>query len=78
MKEVKLKYKSAGNENLSIIIIDGAGRKVKSIHIVTEPGEHDVQWDGKNDRGEMVASGIYYFLIDLNGQKYGKKLVLLK
>ena len=75
---VRIKYKSPGNEILNIMIIDGSGRKVKGINITTDPGEHDVEWDGKNDRGEPVASGVYYFLINLNGQKYGKKLVLLK
>ncbi len=75
---VKFKYKASGKEILDITIIDGAGKKVKGIHIITEPGTHEVEWNGRNDKGELVASGVYYFLINLNGQKYGKKLVLLK
>jgi serine protease AprX len=78
-ENVKFIYKSTGSEKLSWIIIDAAGRKVREMNRITSPGQHPlVCWDGRDGRGNIAASGVYYFLIDIGGKKYGKKLILLK
>jgi hypothetical protein len=42
------------------------------------PGIHQVIWNGRNDNGELVANGIYYYQIVNSGLKETKKLLLLK
>ncbi|MCK4548221.1 MAG: T9SS type A sorting domain-containing protein [Candidatus Eisenbacteria sp.] len=43
-----------------------------------DAGEHQVIWDGKNDRGEIVGSGIYFCQIVSGKHSRTTKLVLLK
>ncbi|MBK6912966.1 MAG: S8 family serine peptidase [Ignavibacteriales bacterium] len=75
---VRFNYKSAGNEKLKLMIIDAAGQKVKSFETVTAEGENFMEWNGYSDNGYLCASGVYYFLVELNGQQFGRKLILLK
>jgi subtilisin family serine protease len=77
-KIVRINYRSAGNEMFRLSIIDAAGRTVKEIKQTSFPGENTVEWNGYSDDGTICASGVYYFLISLNGKEFGKKLILLK
>jgi subtilisin family serine protease len=77
-KTIRIKYRSSGNELFSLSIIDAAGRSIKQIKQTSFPGENIVEWNGYSDDGTVCASGVYYFLISLNGKEFGKKLILLK
>jgi flagellar hook assembly protein FlgD len=41
-------------------------------------GAYSVQWDGKNDLGEKLASGIYFYELKAGEITSSKKKVLLK
>jgi hypothetical protein len=43
-----------------------------------EAGAHSVAWNGTDNRGETVASGVYYYRLDAGGQSATKQMVLLK
>ncbi|MFQ6002928.1 MAG: FlgD immunoglobulin-like domain containing protein, partial [Candidatus Zixiibacteriota bacterium] len=43
-----------------------------------EPGTYKVTWDGKDDQGNDVASGIYFYRIKAGDFSTVKKMVLLK
>lgn len=73
-----ISLKSSGIENLTIRIIDPLGQQVGYYNTVTTDGENRFDWYGKNENGVPVASGVYYFLIDFNGNKYSRNLVLLR
>ena len=47
---------------VELTIFDARGRMVRSLlsRSVGEPGAHQLRWDGVDDRGRMVSSGIYY------------------
>ncbi len=42
------------------------------------PGQYAVEWNGKNDRGETVATGIYIYQLVTGGFKQTKKMSFLK
>ncbi|MFQ5707435.1 MAG: FlgD immunoglobulin-like domain containing protein, partial [bacterium] len=55
------------------------GQKVRTlIHGVKKAGVHNVQWNGQNDFGEPVASGIYMIRIQANQFIQHKRMVLLR
>lgn len=35
----------------------------------TQPGEYEAYWDGTDRTGRKVASGIYYYVLVVNGEK---------
>jgi FlgD Ig-like domain len=41
-------------------------------------GEHTVTWDGKDDNGKNVGSGLYFYKLITNDQEISKKMLLLK
>lgn len=47
-----------------ILIADLRRRKIRSLDF--SPG-HDVQWDGHDDGGNIVSSGVYLYLLESNG-----------
>jgi hypothetical protein len=42
------------------------------------PGGQSLSWDGTDDRGRSVASGVYFCCIEGVGIEEQKKLVLIK
>ncbi|MDH3267618.1 MAG: T9SS type A sorting domain-containing protein, partial [Ignavibacteria bacterium] len=73
-----IQIKSSGNENLTIRIIDPLGQQVGYYSTVTNDDENRFDWYGKNTNGISLSSGVYYFIIDLNGKSFSKNLVLLR
>ena len=43
-----------------------------------EPGFHEVLWDGRNDWGTMVSSGIYFYTFSAENFYTARKMILLK
>jgi len=55
------------------------GQMVKTL--VNEPkssGEYEVVWDGKDEKGNSLASGIYFYRLAFGEQTETKRMVLLK
>ncbi len=60
-------------------IVDATGRIVATLLDGTCPaGESSVIWDGRNDAGRMLPSGVYYARLDHAGQTRSGRLVMLK
>ncbi|MBU8922925.1 MAG: T9SS type A sorting domain-containing protein, partial [Bacteroidales bacterium] len=60
-------------------IYDVAGRLVKTLIDGTkDAGPHQHTWDGLNNLGNPVASGIYFYRMDADGFSETKKMILLK
>jgi hypothetical protein len=64
--------------DVRLIIYNSLGQTVKElIRGRMEPGIHIATWDATNESGELVASGIYYYmLITDSGNLIGKMLFL--
>ncbi len=65
--------------HISLTIYDIRGRRVRMlIDSELEPGTHKIHWDGRNDRGQSVASGIYLYTLIAEGKTYTRKMTVLK
>jgi flagellar hook assembly protein FlgD len=64
---------------MRMTIHDVAGRQVRELQTGEFPaGSHEAKWDGRDDRGVRVASGIYFCRIQA-GELVGQRtMVLLK
>lgn len=55
------------------------GQKVATLaHNFYTVGIHNIIWDGKNDKSEEVASGIYFYILVTNEGTSVRKMTLLK
>ncbi|MCU0639546.1 MAG: S8 family serine peptidase, partial [Candidatus Krumholzibacteria bacterium] len=66
------------NEKVSLKIYDVAGRRIKTLVDKNHSaGSFTVLWDGRNDHGSRVASGIYFCRLTMGKEIVTKKIVLL-
>ncbi len=63
----------------TIKIYNVLGRIVRTlIDEALPPGRHQVVWDGRDDSGNQVASGMYFYRLSLPGFTESRKMTLLK
>jgi len=62
-----------------IAIYDVRGRRVRTlVHGIIAAGYKEVVWDGRNDSGGRVASGVYLYQLRTGSVVETKKMVMLK
>ena len=72
-------YDLPEDARVSIVVYNILGAKVSELVDKAQPaGSYVVQWNGKNDRGVSVASGIYFYRIKAGGFIKTRKMLLLK
>ena len=72
-------YSLAGTSPVEIAIFDVNGRKVRTlVSEVKMQGVHKAVWNGKNDRGTSVASGVYFYRLTAGEFTQIKKMILLR
>ena len=81
--QVNLNVKLPGSfnpENLSFRIYDILGQVVKTFEPDLAAGqkEYRFMWDGTNDEGYTISSGIYFFIVTTPEKNYSVKLLLMK
>lgn len=63
----------------SVLVYDVAGRLVRTLRSGQVPaGVHNVLWDGRNDRGVSVGSGVYLYRVTVGQDRVTGKMVLVK
>ncbi|SYZ71852.1 hypothetical protein TRIP_C10051 [Candidatus Zixiibacteriota bacterium] len=74
-----ISYDLPRRAEVSLTIYNIMGQIVRKIEIGSKPaGKYSVVWDGNNDDGQAVASGIYLYKIDAGSCTATKKMILLK
>jgi len=65
--------------DVTLTVYDVRGTRVRTlVRESRAEGTHAVTWDGRNDRGEQVGSGVYLYRLDAAGTSQTRKMVLLK
>jgi len=60
-------------------IFDVTGQRVTIlVNKELPPGEYTVSWDGRNDAGKEVASGLYIYRLQAGGFTQSRKMLLLR
>jgi flagellar hook assembly protein FlgD len=62
-----------------LAVYDVNGALVKTlVSASVAGGRHEVRWDGRNERGENVSSGIYFMQLSADGHRDSRKMILLR
>lgn len=66
-------------KNAQLAIHDVSGRRVATIvDQGLESKNYRLQWDGRNDAGHAMATGIYFAVLTVDDRRYTKKVALLR
>ncbi len=77
--ETQIKYDLPASGQVQLIVYNILGQKVKVVvNEVQEAGHRSATWDGKDDAGKDVASGIYFYKLQTGNFQNTRKMVLLK
>lgn len=74
---IKFNIPSASNVNLSVYNVKGQLVKTLVAGSLTA-GEHTVTWNGVDNNNNSVASGVYFYRLEANGQSEMRKMLLMK
>ncbi|MFH2037645.1 MAG: T9SS type A sorting domain-containing protein [Candidatus Zixiibacteriota bacterium] len=74
-----IEFELMRKSNVELTVYDILGRRVSSLINQTMPaGSHKIRWDGRNQNGDNVASGIYFYKIKTDQFSDTKKMVLVR
>lgn len=82
--EVWIPYQLSTESDVVIRIYDVSGRLVRSLDLGYRPvgfyatKDKAAYWDGSNEAGERVSSGVYFYAIQAGSFVDTKKLVIMK
>jgi hypothetical protein len=74
-----ISYTTEVADHVALTVFNMLGQKVKTLVNTTEAaGSHTVKWNGADQNGIQVPSGVYYYRIDTNNMSQTKKMLLIK
>lgn len=75
----EIKYSLPQNTDVELNVYNAIGQKVKTlVNQRQNAGYHQVQWNGTNESGNVVASGVYIMRLKTNDRSAVKKMIILK
>jgi hypothetical protein len=77
--ETTIRFNVSKESHVTIDIYNIKGQKVRSLeNSFRVAGEHGVVWNGANDNGVFVGSGIYFYRMKISDFVQARKMILLK
>jgi flagellar hook assembly protein FlgD len=77
--ETNIEFALPKPEQVRLRIFDVYGREVRFLFTMwLQAGLHAVKWDGRDDDGVAVGSGVYFYRLQAGSFTETKKLVLMR
>jgi len=76
MTEIRFELPTAGSYALDVF--DVAGRRVTGFHGIGLSGINMLRWDGRDDHGAKVGSGVYFYQVETDAGSASRTMVLVK
>ena len=77
--ETMIGFSVRGRGDVELAIYNLAGQRARTLlSAVLEAGKHSVRWDGRDDDGRKLASGVYVYRLRAGEQVGTRRLLLLK
>jgi hypothetical protein len=75
----KIDFEVASTSKVSIKVYNAMGQMVQVLKDAQmDPGKYSVAWDGRNQAGERVSSGVYFYKMDADKYSAVKKMLVVK
>jgi hypothetical protein len=77
--ETTISYSLAKQSKVSLQVFNILGQKVRTlVNETNNAGTHTVVWNGKDDSGNAVASGVYFYRLKSGTISQTNKMILMK
>jgi hypothetical protein len=77
--ETTLRYALPQSGSVKLTIYDMLGQEIRAlVNEVQAPGMYTVLWNGRNDHGFAVASGLYFYRIEVGNFIQTRKMTLVR
>ncbi|MBN1996683.1 cellulase family glycosylhydrolase [candidate division KSB1 bacterium] len=74
-----IRYRPVYDGFVDLAVYNVRGRKIRSlVHSRQQAGEHSIEWDGVDDDGRQVGSGIYFYKIQTDGFEKTRKMIYVR
>jgi len=74
-----IRFAIAKDSNVSLDIYNIKGQLVRSlVNAFYKDGTHNVIWNGTDNKGEVVSSGVYFYRLNVGEYSAVKKMLLMK
>ncbi len=75
--QTEIRYSLSATEKVSLYIYDISGRTVKTlVNGKINPGIYSITWNGKNERGQQVSAGVYFYQLKTKDYTKTNKILL--
>lgn len=75
--QIQLQVRQEGN--VSLKIYDITGREIRNLITAPhKPGTYTYYWNGQDEKGKKVATGIYFYQLETPNENLIRKLILVK
>ena len=74
-----ISFNLSSNSDVSVEVYNVKGQKVKTLlKEKMNQGQHEVVWNGLNEKNKPVSSGVYLYKVKAGNQETVKRMILLK
>jgi len=77
--ETQIQYQLPKDSDVTLRIFNMMGQKVRTlVNETKQAGSYTIKWDGRNNSGQKVATGVYIYLIKAGSFTQSKRMTLIK
>ena len=74
-----IRYSVPKTSDVKLIVYNAIGQKVRTlVNRSVVAGNYNATWDGTNELGQSMASGVYFYRLQMDSKKITKKMLLVK
>ncbi len=74
-----IRYSLAAESWVTLAVYDLRGKMIRRLVEENQsPGQHSVHWDGRDDAGRQVSSGIYLYRLSTGREKLVRKMIMVE
>ncbi|NUO80804.1 carboxypeptidase regulatory-like domain-containing protein [candidate division KSB1 bacterium] len=77
--ETTIPYQLASRSKVSLVIYNALGQEVRTLLATTqEAGAYTARWDGKDNRGRQLPTGVYLYRMHAGDVTFTRKMIYLR
>ncbi|MFH1145047.1 MAG: FlgD immunoglobulin-like domain containing protein [Candidatus Eisenbacteria bacterium] len=77
--DTRVAFELARADDIDLAVFDAQGRRVRALASGLQgAGRHELLWDGRDDRGNACAAGVYFFQLQAGGAVHTRQVLTIR